>query len=92
MFVLVHSHGRISWSIFTKIGTIVRFPQKEKWVHSGLTCSVSMHKFVNIKILDAKWIVYAKDKQGFTNYYTDLVNVWSAVGQKGPLFRRFKSV
>ena len=40
--VYEHSHGRISWSIFTKIGTDVKTPKKSERVRSG---SISHHPF-----------------------------------------------
>ena len=67
-------------------------PQKEKWVRSGSSCTVSMHNLVNTKLLDAKLLVYAKDTHGFTNYHTDVVNVWGAILAKSGHYLDFLSL
>ena len=49
-----------------------------------------MHNLVNIKLLDAKLLVYAKDTHGFTNYHTDYRRhkpLKCYFGQKQPLVK-----
>ena len=50
-----------------------------------------MHDLVNVKLLDAKLLVYAKDTHGFINYHTDVLNVWSAILAKSDHYLDFLS-
>ena len=66
--------------------------RKNEFVRGQHALSVlSMHNLVNIKLLDAKLFVYGKVTHGFTNYQTDVVNVWNAILAKSGHYLDFLS-